>query len=97
MKSKTMNYLSIGLMCLFLTIGSISSCIDAKEEDHNTKSDVAVNNPNLPVGEKVNVASRIKVSNYVDGSIAAYEIVEIDGQEYLSSSRGGLIKLEPNN
>jgi len=97
MKSKTINYLSIGIMCLFLTIGTISSCVCGTEDNDKVDNSAPVENPNLPVGEKANVSSRIKISNYVQGEISSYEIVEVDGQEYLSSYRGGLIKLDSRN
>lgn len=51
----------------------------------NTKEEDAV---------KTEIQERVKVKGYARGNFGIYEIVIVDGQEYLSSSRGGLVKLE---
>ena len=44
--------------------------------------------------DSVKKSSRIKIIELKQSTYVHYEIIEIDGQEYLSSSHGGIIKLE---
>lgn len=71
------------LVSLFITG---CACTDEEKED---RKEVNV--------EKTEFQKRFEVKGYIEGNIAYYEIIVVDGQEYLSSSKGGLIKLESNN
>lgn len=92
-KNLVVNLMRVGLICLVLAFSVIASCVSKVEESTDEKS---VEN-NTSIEEAVDISNRIKTSTAVHGYFAYYEIVIVDGQEYLSSSSGGLIKLEPKN
>lgn len=43
---------------------------------------------------KTEAEKRIKVKASISSNVTWYEIIEVDGYEYLSNSHGGIIKLE---
>lgn len=76
-------FICILLVSLFITG---CACTDEEKEDRKEVTEA-----------QTEFQKRVEIKPYIQGNFCVYEIVVVDGQEYLSSSRGGLVKLESNN
>lgn len=70
-----------------LLVGLMISVVSCKPKD---SAEVAAKKAEL----QNEVNNRIKVKGYFSSPTTYYEIVEVDGQEYLTNSHGGIIRIE---